>query len=189
MRRRCLLQAGAAVTIGLLPAGAQAESDDPKRMMRPQPGDLLVRFDGGDQAGPVINAADVKLGEPPIVAWAMDPVTKLPRDGSRLNQIILLRLDPSTLGAETKARAADGLVAYSAICSHAQCPVTGWIQDKQVLHCPCHQSEYDPRHHARVVAGPAPRPLAALPLKIADGKPQVAGHFVGKVGMDQQMTG
>jgi Rieske Fe-S protein len=155
-------------------------------MMRPQPGDLLVRLEG-DEAGPVIAEADVKVGAAPILAWAMDPATKLPRDGSRLNQIVLLRLDPSTLGPATAPHAADGLVAYSAICTHAQCPITGWIQDRQVLHCPCHQSEYDPRHDAKVVAGPAPRALAALPLKISDGKPRVAGHFIGKVGMNQQM--
>lgn len=179
--RRCLLQAAAA---GLIPGAARAESDDPKRMMRPQVGDLLVRF-GNDQAGPVITAADVKIGEPPVLAWAMDPATKLPRDGSRLNQVVLLRLDPAELGPTTKAHAAEGLVAYSAICTHAQCPVTGWIEDKKVLHCPCHQSEYDPRHEAKVVSGPAPRPLAALPLRINNGKPEVAGRFIGKIGMDQ----
>jgi rieske iron-sulfur protein len=184
--RRSLLQAGAAITLGLLPDGTRAESDDPRRMMRPQVGDLLVRA-SGDQEGTAIAAADVKINEPPVVAWAMDPATKLSRDGSRLNQVLILRLDPSTLGDETKEHAADGLVAYSAICTHAQCPVTGWLQDRQVLHCPCHQSEYDPRQDAKVVAGPAPRPLAALPLKISDGKPEVAGGFIGKVGMNQQM--
>jgi Rieske Fe-S protein len=153
-------------------------------MMRPQAGDLLIRFNG-DQLGAVIAAADVKVGDAPMIAWALDPATKRPRDGSRLNQVLLLRLDPSTLGAVTKTHAADGLVAYSAICTHAQCEVTGWLQDRQVLHCPCHQSEYDPRHDAKVVAGPAPRPLAALPLKIADGKPEVAKGFIGKVGMPQ----
>lgn len=185
--RRQLLQAMGAAAIGLIPAGARADSDDPRRMMRPQVDDVFVRFEG-DQEGSVIAAAEVKAGDAPVVAWAMDPKTKLPRDGSRLNQVLLLRLDPSTLGAKTKPHAADGLVAYSAICTHAQCTVTGWIADKQVLHCPCHQSEYDPRHDAKVVSGPAPRALAALPLKISDGKPEVAASFIGKVGMNQQTT-
>jgi Rieske Fe-S protein len=61
------------------------------------------------------------------------------------------------------------------------------MEDRRVLHCPCHQSEFDPRQNANVVAGPAPRPLPALPLKIVDGKPRVAGGFIGKVGMDQPM--
>jgi Rieske Fe-S protein len=183
--RRGLLQASAAVAVGLLPNALRAESDDPKRMLRPQVGDLLVR--SGADEGAVIAAADVKAGDPPLIAWAIDPATRLPRDGSRLNQVLLLRLAPSDLGPVTQKYAADGLVAYSAICTHAQCPVTGWTADKQLLHCPCHQSEYDPRLNGKVVAGPAPRPLAALPLKIVDGKPAVAGQFVGKVGMNQQI--
>ena len=183
--RRRLLQVGAAATIALLPIGTRADSNDPSRMMRPQVGDLLVRLDD-DQKATIIAAADVQIGDAPILAWAMDPATKLPRDGSRLNQILLLRLDPATLGAETKAHAADGLVAYSAICTHQQCPVVGWNEDKQVLNCPCHQSEYDPRQNAKVVAGPAPRSLAALPLKLTDGEPQVAETFIGRVGMDKQ---
>jgi rieske iron-sulfur protein len=133
----------------------------------------------------VIATEDLKLGDDPVIAWAMDPATKLPRDASRLNQVLLLRLDPSTLGPETEEHAAEGIVAYSAICTHAQCTVAGWIPDSRVLHCPCHQSEYDPRHNATVVGGPAPRPLAALPLKIVGGKPTVAGGFIGKIGMDQ----
>jgi rieske iron-sulfur protein len=186
-RRRCLLQTGiAAAAMGFLPNASRADDDDdPRRSMRPQVGDLFVRFEG-DQEGQVISAADLKPNTDPIIAWALDPAAKLPRDGSRLNQILLLRLDPSTLGPETLEHAADGIVAYSAVCTHAQCTVAGWIPASQLLHCPCHQSEYDPRHNAKVVGGPAPRALAALPLKIVDGKPTVAGGFIGKIGMDQQ---
>jgi rieske iron-sulfur protein len=183
--RRGLLLAGAAIAAGgLLPKTGRADDEDPRRKMRPQVGDQFVRFEG-DQEGAVITAEDLHLGADPIIAWAMDPATKLPRDGSRLNQVLLLRLDPSSLGPETLKHAADGIVAYSAICTHAQCTVAGWMPESQVLHCPCHQSEFDPRRNAEVVAGPAPRPLAALPLKIEKNKPTVAGGFTGKIGMDQ----
>jgi Rieske Fe-S protein len=37
-----------------------------------------------------------------------------------------------------------------------------------------------------VVGGPAPRPLAALPLKMVDGKLQVAEQFIGKIGMNKE---
>lgn len=184
--RRCLLHAGIATIIGLLPGSSHAESDDPQRMMRPQVGDFLIHAQG-EHEGAVIQASDLKLGEAQLIAWAVDPATMLPRDGSRLNQVLLLRLDPATLGPETRKHAADGLVAFSAICTHAQCTVTGWINDRQVLHCPCHQSEYDPRHNAKVVSGPAPRALAVLPLNISNGKLEVAGGFIGKVGMNQPM--
>jgi rieske iron-sulfur protein len=184
-RRRSVLLAGAAAAAGgLLAKAGRADDDDPRRMARPQVGDLFVRFEG-DQEGALIAATDLHLGQDPLIAWAMDPVTKLPRDGSRLNQVLLLRLEPSLLGPETLEHSAEGIVAYSAICTHAQCTVSGWMPDLAVLHCPCHQSEYDPRHDAKVVGGPAPRPLAALPLKIIDGKPTVAAGFIGKIGMDK----
>jgi thiosulfate dehydrogenase [quinone] large subunit len=56
-------------------------------------------------------------------------------------------------------------VAYSAVCTHAGCTV-GYNTEQERLVCPCHGSVYDPRHSAKVVAGPAPRPLAALPVRI-----------------------
>jgi rieske iron-sulfur protein len=116
----------------------------------------------------------------------MDPETKVVRKGSRLNELLVVRLNPAELDDDTRQRAADGIVAYSAICSHAGCPVTAWVKgaqgDKDVLKCVCHNSEYDPRQSGQVVFGPAPRRLAALPLAAADGSIAVAAKFVGKVG-------
>jgi len=53
---------------------------------------------------------------------------------------------------ETKEHAADGVVAYSAICVHTGCDVTNWHPDQQLLECPCHYSTYDPKEDAKVVA-------------------------------------
>ena len=108
------------------------------------------------------------------------------RDGSLLNMVLIVRLAPDTLEEDVRAHAADGIVAFSAICTHQQCPVTGWNAEAKVFHCSCHQSEYDPSQDAKVVGGPAPRPLAALPLKMVNGKLQVAGEFIGKIGMNKQ---
>jgi Rieske Fe-S protein len=154
-------------------------------MERPKAGDLLV-YSWGEHEGAVIKPADLQVGGPPAVAWAFDPEKKVPRDGSRLNQVLLVRVDPAKLTQDAQARAADGVIAFSAICTHAQCTVTGWVEAKHIFQCPCHQSEYDPMQAAKVVGGPAPRPLPALPLKIADGALQVAGPFIGHVGVLKQ---
>ena len=117
------------------------------------------------------------------MAWPKDPASGTVRDGSRLNQVLLLRFDPESLDAETLARAAGGVLAYSATCTHAQCPVTEWRQEAGILHCPCHGSEFDPRAGGRVVGGPAQRRLPPLPLRLSpDGALEVAQSFVGKVG-------
>jgi len=162
--------------------------DQPGSDERPQKGDVLV-FSEGEHSGEIIKPQNLKLGGPPVRAWPKDPATSVIRKGSRLNEVLLVRLDPAELDDETRARSADGFLAYSAICSHAGCPVTAWVQgaagDKDILKCFCHNSEYDPRQNAQVVFGPAPRRLASLPLAIADGSLKVAGTFVGKVGAQQ----
>lgn len=149
--------------------------------MRPQPGDVLVIALGDDKGKP-IRPEDLQLGGPQELAYPMDPANNTIRDGSRLNQIAVLRLDPGELSEETAANAADGVVAYSAACTHQACPVSMWEKRKANLYCSCHGSQYDPRQNAKVVAGPAPRRLAHLPLKIEDGLVKAAGEFSGSVG-------
>src|SRR5262245_17518872 len=158
-----------------------AHADDP-RMARPQEGDAFV-FATGDRARTAISETDLALGSPPVLAWPIDSATKTVRDGSRLNQVLLLRLDGAEFDETTRAHAAEGgFVAYSASCTHALCPVTGWRPERRIIHCPCHNSEFDPSNGAKVVFGPAPRPLPALPLKAVDGALVAAGKFTGKVG-------
>lgn len=115
----------------------------------------------------------------------MDPATRTVRNGSRFNALILLRLDDAALTVATRARAADGVLAYTAICTHSGCDVDGWIAERLVLSCSCHESEFDPKDAARVLGGPAPRVLPALPLKIVDGTLVVARPFTSRVGFDQ----
>jgi len=179
--RRRLLGAALAAGIGTsllkpVPA-ASAEA----RNARPQQGDRFV-FATGEREGTEITPADLTVDNPQVLAWPIDPATKARRDASRLAQVLLVRLDPASLDESTKAHAAEGIVAYSATCTHAQCPVTGWNAEKHVFHCQCHQSEYDPRQDGKVVFGPAPRALPALPLKIEDGAVLAAGTFLGRVG-------
>lgn len=182
--RREFLRAALAAGMSLpLAAPSFAEEDKPGADERPQPGDVFV-FSEGDHEGQPVSLADIPLGGPPVLVWPLDPKSKVVRDGSRLNQVLLLRLDPASLDEETRSHATeDGVVAFSAVCSHAGCPVTGWVGDegKQVLKCFCHNSEYDPRRNAEVVFGPAPRKLAALPVKVASGTLTVTGKFMGKV--------
>lgn len=147
----------------------------------PQENDRLV-FALGSQSGELVAPDDVKVGALQVFAYPMDPQSETVRDGTRLNQVILVRLDPADLDEETATRAADGIVAFSGVCSHTGCDVSDWFNDTQTLFCPCHESEFDPTRSAEVTAGPAPRRLAALPLKIVNGTLLAAGSFIGRVG-------
>ena len=178
--RRALLKAllGLGLAFGWRSASATAE--DPKAA-RPQTGDRFV-FAFGDRAGQTVKADDLPLGGPQQLAYPMDPETKIVRDGSLLNQVALIRLDPAQLSADTREYAADGIVGYSAVCTHQGCPVSMWKADANALFCSCHAAQFDPKDRARVINGPAPRRLPMLPVRIADGMLIVAGGFVGTVG-------
>ncbi|MGA7489703.1 MAG: Rieske (2Fe-2S) protein [Xanthobacteraceae bacterium] len=165
--------------LGLELAGIPALAEPASE--RPKEGDFLVPIESERAAALALE--DIPVGGPPVLAWPMEPASNTVRKDSRLNKVLLLRLDPSALNAATKERAAEGVVAYSAICPHAGCEVNGWAADRQLLECSCHYSHYDPREAAAVIDGPAPRALAALPLRIVDGKLAVAKPFTGRVGI------
>lgn len=103
---------------------AAAQAGDP-RTQRPQAGDRFV-FAGGERIGQTITPDDLLAGKPPVMVYPIDPSRRVVRDGSRLNQILLVRLAPDELDEDTRARSADGVVAYSGVCTHAGCDVTLW---------------------------------------------------------------
>jgi ubiquinol-cytochrome c reductase iron-sulfur subunit len=86
--------------------------------------------------------------------------------------------------------APDGILAFSKICTHAGCaialyrkPTFPQVQPRPALVCPCHYSTFDPAQGAKVIFGPAGRPLPQLPLEIAGGgELRAAGNFSGPVG-------
>lgn len=147
---------------------------------RPQPGDRLIDING-DAAKP-LKIDDIKLASKPILAFPFDPATKKPRDGSRLNKLLLIKLDPSAMNAETKARTAGGVLAFSAICTHQGCDVSEFLPQDNNLLCFCHFSKYDPLADGAVTAGPAPRNLPTLALQEDNGELVVAGLFSSAPG-------
>jgi rieske iron-sulfur protein len=129
-------------------------------------GDLLV-YATGDKAGLPVDVAAIE----PVMAVQAFPEGK--SDNER-NLIELVRL-----AADLPA----GLVAYSAICTHLGCTVLPSLSEQGYIVCPCHASVFDPAADARVISGPANRPLPALPVEVAsDGGVRTAGGFEGPVG-------
>jgi rieske iron-sulfur protein len=168
--------------VPLLAASARA-AEEGEAAKPPAPDDRFV-FLTGPKKGQLVRAEDLALGGPQVQAFPMAPDGTV-RNDSRLNLVILARFDPAALTDETRARAADGVVAYSAICTHQGCPVNMWSKERNAFVCSCHASIFDPRNAAEVMFGPAPHPLAALGLKLNDGVVTVASTFSGRVGGTQ----
>jgi rieske iron-sulfur protein len=180
--RRTALKTAIALSVGISLSRSMALGQDDQAMLRPQAGDWLVKI-GDAELMPLAPEA-IPFAAQQTMAWAMDPRSRIVRSGSRLNRVLLLRFDPDTLAADTRARAAGGVVAYTAICTHNGCELTDWLGEDQTLSCPCHATKFDPKNGARVIDGPAPRPLPALPLALAEGRLVVSRSFTTRVGFE-----
>lgn len=182
-KRRQVLGCMCALGAGL-PGMREAVAQDAAAMSPPQVNDLLA-YAYGAKAGQPVGVNDLELLAKQEFVYALDPATGQMRNGTRMNQVLLIRLDPALLSAATAARSVNGLVAYSGVCSHTGCDVTDWNSEFKRFQCPCHESQFDPGDSARVVGGPAPWQLAALPLKEIEGQVAVAGEFEGRLGFLQ----
>ena len=171
---------GLVAGLGAPPAARAATAEEIARM-RPQEGDQLV-FSGGARDGETIAAADLVLGAQPTLAFPREPESGVLRNGSRLNRVSLIRVDPARFDDRTRPDTVDGIIAFSAVCTHGGCLVSMWREVDQALFCPCHYSRFDPWKGGKVVGGPAKRRLPRLPLRLADGELRLAGGFSNRVG-------
>ncbi|OPC81644.1 iron sulfur protein [Embleya scabrispora] len=111
-------------------------------------GATLVACGGGDDAKDDAPAADKVLG----------PVGDVPVGGGKVYDDAKVVVTQPTAG---------DFKAFSAVCTHQQCLV-GSVSGGRI-HCPCHNSDYDANTGA-VLGGPAPRPLAAKPIAVTNGR-------------------
>ena len=173
MKRRTLIATtGTAVVSPDLVFGAKA------KRAKPQLGDILAHA-FGERAGIPIQPREVADNH--LFAF---PLTNegILRSGSLHNQLIVVRLDETAMTAKTRQYATGPFVAVSASCTHTGCEISGWDAEYSELECPCHGSRFDLLNAARVINGPATKPLAYLPIEIKDEKFIVSGKFSRRVG-------
>jgi rieske iron-sulfur protein len=125
---------------------------------------LLVEADAEADFKP-LRPSDLAVAKP-LLVFPFDPKTSTPKNESRLNKIVVVRLPEDQMTPETRARSASGVVAYSSICTHQGCDVKTWMSKESVLACYCHASKFNLFDGAKVVSGPASSPLPAIPLTL-----------------------
>jgi ubiquinol-cytochrome c reductase iron-sulfur subunit len=106
--------------------------------------------------------------------------------------LVVIRLDTDQLHLppHLKGYDANGILAYSRICTHAGCAITLYRaplfqpdEPRPALVCPCHYSTFDPATGGTVTFGPAGRDLPLLPLYVdSSGYLRAKGNFDGPVG-------
>jgi len=123
-----------------------------------------------DPSGRPIKASDLTIGSVfHVIPEDLDEAEH-PLDEKAKAVVLLVRLDPRDLkeAEDRKGWSYNGIVAYSKICTHVGCPVALYEQQTHHLLCPCHQSTFDVSDGAKVVFGPANRPLPQLPIEVDD---------------------
>lgn len=137
------------------------------------PGALVV-----NETGRPIRPQDLQVGS---------VLTAFPEGfvGSAVSQTLLIRIDPAQLRLppDRMAWVAEGVIAFSKVCTHAGCPVGLYQASTHQLLCPCHQSTFDVARGAAPIFGPATRPLPQLPLAVGpDGFLYSRGDFPEPIG-------
>ena len=69
---------------------------------------------------------------------------------------------------------AEGLKAYSAVCTHFAC-VVKWDANEKKIYCPCHDGYFDPVD-GHVLSGPPPTPLDPITVQIQNGDIYIGGE-------------
>lgn len=182
--RRDLLRQAACVAGAWAAASAlPAVAGEPQR----HPRSRLV-----NPLGDPILAKQIKPGEPHLFNYPFvaSPVFLLAM-GSAVKGAELTTEDKQRYSAPDGVGPNKSIVAFSAICAHKlmyPTPALSFIgvrkgfagEPAQVIHCCGDNSRYDPQQGARVLAGPAPQPLAAVLLEWDAKTDQL--HAVGTQG-------
>lgn len=166
--------------IGIAAVGLTAPLSLLAASSQPQAGDLLVEEDAEGAPTP-LRVTDLAIGKP-LLAFPFDKAGGKARDGSRLNKLVLMRFAEADLNPASRQRAAGGVLAYSAICTHQGCDVKTWLSKEKQLVCFCHSSKFALLDGGSVTSGPANRALPAIPLALDGDRLVIAGAFTAPPG-------
>ncbi|WP_263118816.1 Rieske 2Fe-2S domain-containing protein [Cellulomonas fimi] len=134
-----------------------------------------------DPTGRPIKAADVTIGSVFHVMPEGIEEAEHPLNEKAKAVVLMIRMDPRDIRSEQgDGWSYDGIVAFSKICTHVGCPVALYEQQTHHILCPCHQSTFDAADGAKVVFGPAKRPLPQLPITVDD-----EGYLVAQDGFNE----
>lgn len=177
LSRRAVMGYGAAIAaVGGLGLSGGAHAAEGPLNMPVQPGDRFM-ITKGKLKQTLLTVDLLESGARPVEGFPVTPDKHEPRDVYRNNRLLMLKLDEASMDAETRARSAQGILVYSAVCTHKGCTIKSWMAKQQQLRCHCHLSIFDPLSGGTVKGGPARRQLPAVPLEV-----DAEGYVVAAAG-------
>jgi len=135
-----------------------------------------------DPMGRRIKAADLEVGGVVQVLPELAPGQERTLENTGTDAVLLIRIRPEefNLSPERLSWTHEGIIAFSKICSHMGCAVALYEQQTKHLLCPCHQSTFDVTRAAKVIFGPAARPLPQLAITVDN-----EGYLIAKQGFTE----
>jgi ubiquinol-cytochrome c reductase iron-sulfur subunit len=183
--RRSLIKRSMGIALGLIGLSPLVLLRDlgplPKKQLFTTDWSAGVRLvtDPGDRP---IKPSDLEVGAVAQVLPQLPAGTERTLENVGKDAVLLIRIRPEdfNLDAERLSWTHEGIIAFSKICSHMGCAVALYEQQTKHLLCPCHQSTFDVTRAAKVIFGPAARPLPQLALTV-----DADGYLVAKQGFTE----
>ncbi len=156
------------------------------RGSQPQPVGAPERFDSfvyadGPNKGKDVVLTDIVVDAPPITVQAKDEAGQV-RESEKAT-ILMYRVAPDKIPDDIRGDTVEGLIAYSALCTHQGCLVSGWDAASKQFICPCHNGLFDPLKGGVNTAGAPTRALPQVPVRIHDGKLVVGDAIISWIGV------
>ena len=135
-----------------------------------------------DPSNRPIKATDLEVGSVAQILPELPEGEERTLEGIATDAVLLIRIRPEefNLDSERLSWTHEGIIAFSKICSHMGCAVALYEQQTKHLLCPCHQSTFDVTRAAKVIFGPAARPLPQLPITV-----DAEGYLVAKAPFNE----
>ena len=148
----------------------------------PERHDELVYVDG-PKKGQDVMVADIAADAPPITVQAKDPASGKIRESEKAMVLVYRTSTPDKIAADIKGDTFEGIVAYSALCTHQGCQVSDWDATAKQLICPCHKAAFDPFQGGTNTGGEKTRDLPQIPVKGEEGKLIVSDAIMSWIGI------
>ena len=121
-----------------------------------------------DPSNRPIKPSDIEIGGVVQVLPELQPGEERTLENVGKDAVLLIRIRPEEfeLSPERLSWTYQGIIAFSKICTHMGCAIALYEQQTKHLLCPCHQSTFDVPRAAKVLFGPAARPLPQLAIMV-----------------------